>query len=72
MQKIFSLEQFGYSGGVKLTTNMYFPPCGESYDGIGIKPDVEVELSEAAASVNIYKLADADDNQLQRALEELK
>ena len=51
---------------------MYFPPCGESYDGIGIKPDVEVELSEAAASVNIYKLADADDNQLQRALEELK
>ena len=72
MQKIFSLEQFGYSGGVKLTTNMYFPPCGESYEGIGIKPDVEVELSEAAASVNIYKLADADDNQLQRALQELK
>ena len=72
MQKIFSLADFGFSGGVKLTTNMYFPPCGESYDGIGIAPDVEVELSEAAASVNIYKLADEDDNQLQRAIQELK
>ncbi len=72
MQKIFSLAQFGYSGGVKLTTNLYFPPCGESYEGIGIKPDVAVELSEEAAKVNIYKLADADDNQLQRAIQELK
>ena len=72
MQKIFSLADFGFSGGVKLTTNMYFPPCGESYEGIGIAPDVEIELSEAAASVNIYKLADEDDNQLQRAIQELK
>lgn len=72
MQKIFSLADFGFKGGVKLTTNMYFPPCGEGYDGIGITPDIEVELNEAAASVNIYKLADADDNQLQRALQELK
>lgn len=72
MQSIFSLSYYGYSGGVKLTTRRYFPPCGESYDGIGIAPDIEIELSEAAQKVNIYKLADADDNQLQRALEELK
>ena len=72
MQNIFSLADFGYTGGVKMTTKMYFPPCGESYEGIGITPDIEVELSEEAASVSIYKLADADDNQLQRAIQELK
>ncbi len=72
MQSIFSLSYYGYAGGVKLTTRRYFPPCGESYDGIGIAPNIEIELSEEAQKVNIYKLADADDNQLQRALEELK
>ena len=51
---------------------MYFPPCGESYEGVGITPDVEVELDEAVANVNIYKIADADDNQLQRAIQEFK
>lgn len=71
MQSIMSLQQFGYTGGVKLTTKMYFPPCGESYEGIGIAPDIEVELNEAAAKVNIYKLPDTDDNQLQRGIEEL-
>ncbi len=71
MQTIMSLAYFGYEGAVKLTTNMYFPPCGESYEGIGIAPDpgCEVELSEKAANTNIYELSDADDNQLQKAIE---
>jgi len=72
MQSIVSLDRYGYPGGLKLTTRMYFPPCGESYEGIGIAPDVEVELDEALANVNIYKIADADDNQLQRAIKEIK
>ena len=72
MQSIFPLSYYGYSGGVKLTTRRYFPPCGESYDGIGITPDIEIELSEEASNINIYKLSDADDNQLQRAIQELK
>ena len=72
MQSIVSLERYGYPGGLKLTTRMYFPPCGESYEGVGITPDVEVELDEAVANVNIYKIADADDNQLQRAIQEFK
>ena len=72
MQSIVSLERYGYPGGLKLTTRMYFPPCGESYEGVGITPDVEVELDESMANVNIYKIADADDNQLQRAIQEFK
>ena len=72
MQSIVSLDRYGYPGGLKLTTRMYFPPCGESYEGIGIAPDVEVALDEAMANVNIYKIADADDNQLQRAIQEIK
>lgn len=72
MQSIFSLDRYGYEGGIKLTTKRYFPPCGESYDGIGIVPDIEIELSEAAKAINVYKLADADDDQLQRAIQEIK
>jgi carboxyl-terminal processing protease len=72
VQSLIPLFYYGYEGALKLTTSHYFPPCGEGYDGIGVFPDIEEVLSEEAASVNIYKLAEADDNQLQRALEELR
>ena len=69
MQQITPLMYYGYEGALKLTVALYYPASGEGYDGVGITPDVTVELSEAAASKNIYELADADDNQLQKALE---
>lgn len=72
VQSLIPLFYYGYEGALKLTTSHYFPPCGEGYDGIGVFPDIEEVLSEEAASVNIYKLAEADDNQLQRVLEELR
>ena len=72
MQSIYPLAYFGYDGAVKLTTRHYFPPCGIGYDGIGITPDVEISLSEEAAMTNIYKLAEADDSQLQTAILKLK
>ena len=68
MQSTLDLSYFGYEGGIKLTTNMYFPPCGESYDGIGITPDVVVELDESLLTKNIYDITDAEDNQLQAAI----
>ncbi len=71
MQSILSLEYFGLEGALKLTTNMYFPPCGESYEGIGIVPHVEVELDEALNNKNVYEFTDAEDNQLQAAIETL-
>ncbi len=54
--------------GVKLTTKMYFPPFSEGYDGIGIKPDIEIDMDESLKNVNIYKISDAEDTQLQRAI----
>ncbi len=54
--------------GVKLTTKMYFPPFSEGYDGIGITPDIEIDMDEALAGVSIYKISDAQDTQLQRAI----
>ena len=57
-------------GAVKLTTKAYFPPCGVSYDKLGIAPSegYDVELSEQAASINPYIRDDATDNQLQAAI----
>lgn len=72
MQSTLPLSYFGIKGVLKLTTNMYFPPCGESYDGIGIVPDVTVALDQALNSKNIYEITDAEDNQLQAAIEALK
>ena len=70
MQSIISLERYGYSGALKLTTAMYYPASGKSYDGVGITPDVVVEPDEKLADVNIYEIEDAEDNQLQKALEQ--
>ncbi len=69
MQTIYSLEYFGFDGAVKMTTKMYFPPISEGYDGIGIKPDLEVELDKSLENKNIYKITDAEDNQIQAAID---
>ncbi len=68
MQTTYDLGQYGYSGALKLTTRYYYPPSGESYDGEGIVPDVEVVMSAEAASYNINLLPHDKDNQLQQAI----
>lgn len=71
MQSIISLSNYGeaYFGALKLTTKLYFPPCGVGYDGgIGITPNYEVELEGEAANTNFYKLTEEIDNQLQKAV----
>ena len=45
---------------ITLTVAYYNPPCGINYHGIGITPDVEIELDESY------------DNQLERAVEEMR
>jgi carboxyl-terminal processing protease len=72
VQSLFSLWKYGFEGGLKLTTYKYFPPSGEGYDGIGIAPDVEVELDESLKDTSIYEIKDEDDNQLRTALEYFK
>ena len=71
MQSTYKLSQYGYSGAIKLTTKYYYPPISESYEGIGIEPDVKVELDPSLEGKNIYTITDAEDNQLGRAIEEL-
>ncbi len=72
IQSVFDLSQFGYSGGIKLTVGYYSPPSGVNYDGIGIAPDVEVALDPSVANKNLYTLTEAEDNQLQAAIANLK
>ena len=72
MQSTIDLEQFGYGGALKITTKLYYPPCGVGYDGEGITPDVEITLSDEAKKYSIYKLPESLDDQLIAAIEALK
>ena len=72
VQTTIPLERFGYSGALKITTKLYYPPCGEGYDGEGITPDVQVTLSDEAKKYSIYKLPQSLDDQLIAAIEALK
>lgn len=70
VQSIFPLK-YGLQGAVKLTTRMYYPPCGISYEGIGIEPSENgfVELNDG---VNIYDTDNSKDNQLVEAIKHIK
>ena len=58
-------------GAVSITYRMYNPPFSENYHGVGIIPDVEVELAEELADKNTYKITDEEDNQLAAAVSAL-
>lgn len=67
VQQVYNLP--GQKDGIKVTVSSYFTPADVCIHGIGIKPDIEVELSEE------YKTkkdpTDEDDNQLQAAIQAL-
>lgn len=65
MQTMYPLSN---GGCISLTTALYCPPFSDNYNEIGVIPDVESELSEEAASKNIYKLTDEEDTQLKDAV----
>lgn len=56
--------------GFKLTTSQYFTPNGRNIHGIGIEPDVVIEMPESY--YDIEEPTDADDVQLQKAIEVLE
>ncbi len=64
-----TIRQLSDGSGLSVTYRYYCPPFSENYDGIGVKPDVDVELDEALQSKNIYKITDAEDNQLHAAVQ---
>lgn len=55
---------------VKLTISEYFTPKGTNIHGIGIEPDVIVELNEDVETIGPENLG--GDNQLQKAMEVLR
>ena len=68
MQSVFGLSD---GSAVCMTTQTYCPPYSESYDGIGVKPDIEVALPEELQNTSIYKLTFEQDVQLRTAVEAL-
>lgn len=55
---------------IKLTISEYFTPNGTNIHGIGIEPDMEVELPEDTEGIGVEFLK--QDTQLQKALEVIK
>ncbi len=54
-----------------LSTNLYYPPNGENYDGVGVAPHVEVTLT-ADKEDRFYELNYEEDDQLQAAMTQLQ
>jgi carboxyl-terminal processing protease len=57
------------NGWLKLTTHAYFTPNGNSIHGVGVKPDLEVDLPDALKGLAIPDIAQDDDAQLWAALD---
>lgn len=68
MQTITKLAD---GSGLKLSTSYYNPPYGENYNGVGIKPDVEIKMPDELMA-KFYMLTNEEDNQLQKAIEIIK
>ena len=63
-----STYELGDGTAVRLTTAKYFPPCGENYDGQGVKPHIEA----SSEGLNSYLTARGEDPVYLAALEGLK
>lgn len=61
------VKPFNENTGFKLTTSQYFTPNGVNIHGIGIEPDVIVEMDESY--YDLESPTKEDDNQLQKAIE---
>ena len=58
-------------GGIKVSTETYSPPKSDNCEGIGIVPDIVVELPKELA-VRFYALSDDEDLQLVAAIDKIK
>lgn len=69
MQNIISLPT---GGALKYTTNLFNGPTTPNFDGVGITPEVYVELADELANKNYFEISDEADNQLKSAYDALK
>ena len=70
VQTTQSLQSTG--GWVKFTTAAYFTPNGRNIDGVGIVPDIEVDLAEELKDLPIDQIDQDEDAQLWAALDEVR
>jgi len=68
VQSTFKLSD---GSGIRISTQYYLPPFSPSFDGLGIEPDISVELSEESLA-NYYVLSETEDEQLAFAIDYLK
>ncbi len=68
MQNVFELP---CGGALRYTTNLFNGPTSPNFDGVGITPDVVVELDEALLNKSFFEITDEEDNQLKGAYEAL-
>ena len=68
VQTLFPL---GDGSGINLTCGLYYPASGESYDGIGITPDIEIALPDELVK-KLRFLTEEEDVQLQKAVQALQ
>lgn len=64
------LQDLPDGSGIKLTISEYFTPNGINIHGIGIEPDIVIELPEDIKGIGVDNLS--QDNQLRKAIEVIK
>ena len=65
MQTLLSL---GSGCATTISFARYNPPYSPNYEGVGVTPDVEVELGEEAQGKSVYVLTEEEDVQMQAAI----
>jgi carboxyl-terminal processing protease len=60
--------QLGDGSAVSLSVAYYNPPFSDNYDGVGVTPDIEVDLTDEQKLISIYKIKDSEDPQIQTAI----
>lgn len=63
-----SYQPLSNGGYISITSFFYNPPFGENYDGVGIYPDIEVELPEEYEDENLFFVPYESDTQLKAAI----
>ena len=65
-----TVRELDDGSAVKLTVSKYYTPNGNNIHGVGIQPDVEVELDPNITDLN--EIDHSQDNQLQKGIEVVK
>lgn len=60
-----------YDGSaISVSSSMYAPPVSDNYEGVGLSPDIRVELPEEVKNKSVFLITDNEDTQLITAIKE--